>query len=166
MNRSVVLGAAAAALASCLVVAGTVEAGAHAPSGPVAPSTHGSDPAASFTVGLKVRITNDSTHDLIWSGDQKGHLPTYEGPSVLRPGQTTYFNFEQSSNEGGLTTFPSWRVGSSGKFIYPGFSVPLVGFNGYVCTANEIDRGSPAKLTGCSIGSGYSPTATVVVKDI
>lgn len=117
-------------------------------------------------LSINVMITNNSSYDLVWSGDKEGNDPV-DGPShpVLRPGETDFVQFKQSWTQGGLTIFPSWQVGDTGKFVYPAFSVPLVGFNGTVCSADEVSGGSPVKLTHCSIGGGYDPGAKVTIEN-
>ena len=115
---------------------------------------------------VAVLVTSSSSYDLVWSGEQLGHEAYFAGASVLHPGQSTYYVFRQPWSDGPLNVFPSFQVGDTGKFIYPAFSVPLIGANAYLCSADEVDSGSKVKLTNCSIEHGdWQPGAKVTVKD-
>lgn len=164
MRRGLVIGAVTAGL----LALGMGSASAAGPVDDRIDSATASDMhTAKSDLSINVMITNKSSFPLVWSGDQNGHDPV-NGPEhvVLEPGQTDFVMFKQSWTEGGLTVFPSWRVGGfDSKFIYPAFSVPLVGWNGTVCSADEVSGGSPVKLTHCSIGGGYDPGAKVTVED-
>ncbi len=169
MNRRTIITAAVGAVATASLALGvcgpaaatTSEGGHRGRPAPVAvPHTHGAD-----YLQLAVQIINESSSNLVWAGDRKGHVPSYAGPSVLLPGQSTFFVFRQPVSQGGLIAEPSWQVGNTGRFIYPIFEVPLITPNAYVCSPNHVDSGASVRLSKCTIERGFEPAAQVWVKD-
>ncbi len=167
MNRRTIIAAVGAAATALLVlsVCGSAAAASEhdhrtGPARSVGQHAQGGD-----SLQLAVQVINESSSDLVWAGDRKGHVPSYAGPSVLLPGQSTFFVFRQPAVQGGLIVEPSWQIANTGKFIYPIFEVPLILPNSYVCSPNHIDAGATVKLDKCTIERGFEPVAKVWAKN-
>jgi hypothetical protein len=129
---------------------------------------HGYDPDAHVTfgdksltvskAGLVLNVVNNSSHDLHWVGDGNGPDPTSTPKDTIPAnGGTDRIVFSGTN----LQIQPTWQVAGTQKNVFPSFGVPLVGFNGFSCTVDDISKGSPVGMTHCDIGKGYDPDAHV-----
>jgi hypothetical protein len=123
------------------------------------PAATGKVNAASH--GLIINIKNNSTHNLRWVEDDYNQ-PTNTPKAILRPGETDRLVYKASG--GRMTASPNYQVGDTQYRVYPVFSVPLVGPNGYSCTANDRSADSPVG-SKCDIGSGWEPDAHLTFID-
>jgi hypothetical protein len=107
--------------------------------------------------GLIINVTNNSTHNMRWMGDLVKQ-PSNTPKAVLRPGETDRLVYKGDS--AGMSARPQYQVDDTQYSVYPVFSVPLVGPNGYVCSVNDMSSyDSPVGATNCKIGSGWEPDA-------
>jgi hypothetical protein len=132
-----------------------VLAARYSPSGSGAAKTGG---AGVSKDGLVLNVVNNSSHDLHWVGDGNGPDPTSTPKDTIPAnGGTDRIVFSGTN----LQIQPTWQVAGTQKNVFPSFGVPLVGFNGFSCTVDDISKGSPVGMTHCDIGKGYDPDAHV-----
>lgn len=115
----------------------------------------GEAPLGGSSHGMVLNVTNSSSYDLQWVG---GSDP-YSTPKTIIPanGGTDRIVWHGSNLE--LT--PTWQVVGTEYNVFPAFSVPFVGWNGAVCTMDEISPNSTVGMSHCDIGSGWDPDAHV-----
>lgn len=108
--------------------------------------------------GLTLKITNNSTYDLLWVNAGGSPDPASTPRAVIPArGGTDQITFKGT----GIEIHPTWLVSGAGASVYPAVGVPLVGANGIVCTVDEASHGSPVGPTSCKIGHGWDPEADI-----
>jgi hypothetical protein len=142
---------ATAAIGGGLGLAGEASA-SHSTSAATSSTTH-TQAGKSYLV---VNIRNDSNYDMTYL-DAGGGTPNEIPKPVLHKGDTDRLVFMTDST-GGASAHLSYRVGDTKETVYPRFSVPWIGPNGFACSANDRSANSPVG-SKCDIGSGYQPDA-------
>jgi hypothetical protein len=113
--------------------------------------------------GLILNVVNTSSHTLRWMDDQN-MSPTNTPKPLLHPGETDRLVYKASM--GRMSIRPTWQIDDTKFTVFPAFSVPSVGANGYSCTPNDMSSyQSPVGPTHCDIGNGWEPDAHLTLGD-
>lgn len=166
----VVLAASASLLTACSGQPTTADAvqptGASSVSAPLTGAGTkqvGADKQKNFTV--VVNVVNNSSYPMHWVKDAGDGIVPDSPPLTIPPnGGTDRIKFETNAAHG-LQIKPTWRVGDTEYTVFPRFAVPTVGPNGFDCSIDNVDAGSPVGIGGCDIGAHYHPDAHLTFFD-
>jgi hypothetical protein len=158
MNRRITTIAAVIVAAAAVVgVVFATEAGASHPSRAADTPGH---PSISSTYevsayGLIVNIKNDSSYPMMFL-NSGGKEPKEAPKPVLHPGDTDRLVY--SADSAGMSVRLTYQVGGTQETVFPGFAVPIIGPNGFACSANDRSAKSPVG-SKCDIGKNWQPDA-------
>lgn len=148
-----ILAAGAAITAVTALLLGAASTASARPAPTSAGELHASLHTASW--GLILNIKNGSTHTMKWLEDQSKE-PNNAPKPLLKPGETDRLVYKGDSS--GMSIRPTYLVGDTKYTVFPAFSVPPVGPNLAVCTADDRAANSPV-ASRCDIGKGWEPDA-------